>query len=60
MIQCDYCGDELPRVRSRAHIPTTPSLQRLGFDAAKVVCPECVTRARAAFSAHGFPSTTEA
>ncbi|MGO3147105.1 MAG: hypothetical protein ACTIJ6_05435 [Leucobacter sp.] len=46
-ISCDYCGDALPMVESRAHIPTTPDIQRLGFDAEKVVCPECVTRARA-------------
>lgn len=47
VIRCDYCGDDLPSVKSRAHIPTTPNLQRIGFDADKVVCPECVTKARA-------------
>lgn len=45
-IRCDYCGDDLPSVKSREHIPTTPNLQRLGFAADKVVCPECVARAR--------------
>lgn len=40
-IRCDYCGDELPNVKSRAHIPTTPDLQRRGFAADKIVCPEC-------------------
>lgn len=48
VIVCDYCGDALPSVASRAHIPTTPSIQRLGFSADKVVCPECVQRARGA------------
>lgn len=48
VIVCDYCGDALPSVQSRAHIPTTPSIQRLGFSADKVVCPECVQRARGA------------
>lgn len=46
MIRCDYCGDDLPSVRSRADIPTTPNLQRLGFAADKIVCPECVARVR--------------
>lgn len=46
VIRCDYCGDDLPSVKSRAHIPTTPDLQRLGFAADKVVCPECVARVR--------------
>ncbi|MGK0740452.1 hypothetical protein ACSHWG_00985 [Leucobacter sp. Z1108] len=45
VIRCDYCGDDLPSVRHKAHVPTTPSIQRLGFDADKVVCPECVIRA---------------
>ncbi|MBL5975355.1 MAG: hypothetical protein D3X82_16805 [Candidatus Leucobacter sulfamidivorax] len=47
-IRCDYCGDELPAVKHRSHMPTPPSLQRLGFDAEKVVCPECVVRRRLA------------
>lgn len=42
-IGCDYCGDVLPSVASRSHIPTTPDLQRLGFAADKIVCPECVS-----------------
>jgi hypothetical protein len=41
-IRCDYCGDALPSVKSRADVPTTPDLQRLGFAVDKVVCPECV------------------
>lgn len=45
-IRCDYCGDALPSVESRADAPTTPDLQQLGFAADKIVCPECVTRAR--------------
>lgn len=45
-IRCDYCGDALPSVKDRLHLPTTPDLQRLGFDADKIVCPECVARAR--------------
>ncbi len=43
-VRCDYCGDPLPAVRSRAHIPTTPDLQRRGFAADKVVCPECAAK----------------
>ncbi|WP_336630761.1 MULTISPECIES: hypothetical protein [unclassified Microbacterium] len=46
LIRCDYCGDALPSVKSRAHIPTTPDLQRLGFAADKIVCPDCAARAR--------------
>ncbi len=45
MIRCDYCGDDLPSVRRRADIPTTPNLQCLGFDADKVVCAECAEKA---------------
>lgn len=45
VVRCDYCGDELPGVEHRSHVPTTPDLQRLGFSADKVVCPECVDRA---------------
>lgn len=41
-IRSDYCGDALPNVKSRSHLPTTPSIQRLGFDADKIVSPECV------------------
>ena len=43
MIRCDYCGDALPSVKDRAHIPTTPDIQLLGFSADKVVCPECTS-----------------
>lgn len=43
-IHCDYCGDSLPSVQHRSHIPTTPDLQRLGFDADKVVCPDCARK----------------
>ncbi|CAN7264932.1 hypothetical protein LJR186_001202 [Microbacterium foliorum] len=46
VIYCDYCGVSLPSVKHRADVPTTPDLQRMGFDAAKVVCPVCVRRAR--------------
>ena len=45
-VRCDYCGDLLPAVKDRAHIPTTPDLQRLGFSADNAVCPECVTKQR--------------
>lgn len=55
-IWCDYCGDTLPSVQSRAHIPTTPDIQRLGFSAELVVCPECVSRARAVREPQGEPS----
>lgn len=48
VIRCEYCGDALPSVKDRRDVPTTPDLQRLGFDADKVVCPECVERARPA------------
>lgn len=44
VITCDYCGDELPSVKHRAHIPTTPDLQRRGFDADKIVCPKCAKK----------------
>jgi len=47
-IRCDYCGGALPSIKSRAHIPTTRDLQRLGFAADKVVCPECAAKARTA------------
>lgn len=47
MVRCDYCGEDLPSVRHRSHVPTTPNLQRMGFAADKVVCPECVDRRRA-------------
>jgi hypothetical protein len=43
-IRCDYCGDPLLSVEHRSQVPTTPDLQRLGFSADKVVCPECVDR----------------
>lgn len=41
LVKCDYCGDELPSVKHRSHIPTTPDLQRRGFAADKIVCGEC-------------------
>lgn len=44
LVRCDYCGGALPSVQNRADVPTTPDLRRLGFDAAKVVCPACVER----------------
>lgn len=47
-ILCDYCGGSLPNEKDRAHIPTVPLLQRMGFAADKIVCPECVDRARPA------------
>lgn len=46
LVRCDYCGYGLPSVKDRADIPTTPNLQRMGFDANRVVCSECVERAR--------------
>ncbi|WP_449408022.1 hypothetical protein [Microbacterium maritypicum] len=46
MIRCDYCDGPLPSVRDRSHVPTVPALQRLGFAADKIVCPECVERRR--------------
>lgn len=55
-VRCDYCGDLLPAVKDRAHIPTTPDLQRLGFAADNAVCPECVTKQR---SSDPGPFTTE-
>ena len=55
-VRCDYCGDLLPAVKDRAHIPTTPDLQRLGFSADNAVCPECVTKQR---SSDPGPFTTE-
>lgn len=42
-LRCDYCGDALPGVRSRSAALATPDLQRLGFSAEKIVCPECAT-----------------
>lgn len=42
--RCDYCGGALPKVKDRQHLPTVPLLQRMGFDAHKLVCPECVER----------------
>lgn len=41
-IRCDYCGDALPSLLSRAAGLPTPNLIRRGFDQNKIVCPECV------------------
>lgn len=59
MIRCDYCNGDLPSVKDRAHIPTVPSLQRLGFDRDKIVCPECVTANHVARAMFEAPDPTE-
>lgn len=59
MIRCDYCNGDLPNVRDRAHIPTPPSLQRIGFDRDKIVCPECVQAAHVAAAMYEAPDPAE-